>query len=565
MANGFSDRVLGAAGFGLCKAAISVAYITAMGSVSSSVGFVSELDFMFTMNAASFVTAFAVLLLVGTGRLRPGRLSQVPAVIALLVGFFLSATGVMTGLPVGATAALYGLLCGFALTVLNAAWLEVFAAESDATTGVCQVLGGLVVQCALVSVAPLLASFAASVLSIVAVATSALLLSRLKRKVAFPERAPLLPERSDERFRLLQACLCLFVLVGVVGILHTTVLGSQSEHIVGDVNMWMPLVAATMLTAVVAGLTMRHPDPTAVYKGCLPVMLVLLSLLPFFGEVLGGLAGLVMITCYDVCGMVFLLFIVDRARALGVSVYALSSVYSGGSGLFLAVGLGIGNALGALSADYGLSLLTLLAFAAIYPLALVLLVVLRRVYPAGAAGSRAEGGEPVGVAQVEGVGRASAVARGAGAGEVRAAAGADGERRASAWASAGDCAGEGRLRSADAGADAQAAVGVAASTGEASSDLLRAKIEPGVAPVVEDVLAAGADAVAARFDLTRREREILGYLARGRSARFIAETLVISENTAWAHIKRIYAKTGVHSKQELMSMVERRAGEGAGR
>ena len=334
MANGFSDRVLGAAGFGLCKAAISVAYITAMGSVSSSVGFVSELDFMFTMNMASFVTAFVVLLLVGTWRLRPGRLSQVPAVIALLVGFFLSATGVMTGLPVGATAALYGLLCGFALTVLNAAWLEVFAAESDATTGVCQVLGGLVVQCALVSVAPLLASFAASVLSIVAVATSALLLSRLKRKVAFPGRVPLLPERSDERFRLLQACLCLFVLVGVVGILHTTVLGSQSEHIVGDVNMWMPLVAATMLTAVVAGLTMRHPDPTAVYKGCLPVMLVLLSLLPFFGEVLGGLAGLVMITCYDVCGMVFLLFIVDRTRALGVSVYALSSVYSGGSGLF---------------------------------------------------------------------------------------------------------------------------------------------------------------------------------------------------------------------------------------
>ena len=100
------------------------------------------------------------------------------------------------------------------------------------------------------------------------------------------------------------------MLVGVVGILHTTVLGSQSEGIVGDVNMWMPLVAATAITALVAGLTMRHPDPTAVYKGCLPAMLAILSLLPFFGEALGGLAGLVMITCYDVCGMVFLLFIV---------------------------------------------------------------------------------------------------------------------------------------------------------------------------------------------------------------------------------------------------------------
>ena len=56
-----------------------------------------------------------------------------------------------------------------------------------------------------------------------------------------------------------------------------------------------------------------------------------------------------------------------------------------------------------------------------------------------------------------------------------------------------------------------------------------------------------------------REREILGYLARGRSARYIAEDLVISENTVWAHVKRIYAKTGVHTKQELMSAVERMA------
>ena len=87
---------LGALGFGLCKTAISVAYITAMGSVSSTVGFVSELDFMFAMNAISFATALAIIALVRAGRLRPGALSQVPAVIALLVGFFLSATGAVS-------------------------------------------------------------------------------------------------------------------------------------------------------------------------------------------------------------------------------------------------------------------------------------------------------------------------------------------------------------------------------------------------------------------------------------------------------------------------------------
>ena len=156
MANGLADKALGAVGFGLCKTAISVAYITVMGSVSQSVGFVSELDFMFTMNATSFVTALVILLLAGFGRLRPGGLSQAPAVASLLAGFLLSATGATAGLPVGATAALYGLLCGFAQIVLNGAWLEVFAAEPDAATGVAQVLGGLGVQCALVSAVPLL-------------------------------------------------------------------------------------------------------------------------------------------------------------------------------------------------------------------------------------------------------------------------------------------------------------------------------------------------------------------------------------------------------------------------
>ena len=316
-------------------------------------------------------------------------------------------------------------------------------------------------------------AFGVSVLSIVAVVVSACLLVRLKRMLSFAERDELLPANRGDRLSLLQAFLCLFVLVGVVGILHTTVLGSQSESIVGDVNMWMPLVAATAITALVAGLTMRHPDPTAVYKGCLPAMLAILSLLPFFGEALGGLAGLVMITCYDVCGMVFLLFIVDRARTLRMSSYVLSSVYLGGSGLFLVIGLSIGGVLGALSADYGLSLLTLLAFAAIYPLAIVLVVALRRAHPQDASSAAAgEGGEG------------------------------------------------------------------------AAAEAVRAGLEERCA------------AVAARFDLTPREREILGYLARGRTAKFIAEELVISENTAWAHIKRVYAKTGVHSKQELMSVVE---------
>lgn len=76
---------------------------------------------------------------------------------------------------------------------------------------------------------------------------------------------------------------------------------------------------------------------------------------------------------------------------------------------------------------------------------------------------------------------------------------------------------------------------------------------------IDNAFEGGVEGIAAASGLTRREREILGYLARGRSARYIAEDLVLSENTVWAHIKRIYSKTGVHTKQELMSIVEKMA------
>ncbi len=76
------------------------------------------------------------------------------------------------------------------------------------------------------------------------------------------------------------------------------------------------------------------------------------------------------------------------------------------------------------------------------------------------------------------------------------------------------------------------------------------------ASIEEISLVRRAAFIATKYNLTKREQEILIYLARGRSVRYIAETLVISENTAWTHTKRIYSKTGVHNKQELMSLVE---------
>lgn len=62
--------------------------------------------------------------------------------------------------------------------------------------------------------------------------------------------------------------------------------------------------------------------------------------------------------------------------------------------------------------------------------------------------------------------------------------------------------------------------------------------------------------VAAEYGLTPRETEILGYLIEGRSHPFIRDELCISKGTVDTHVRHIYAKVGVSSKQDLISAVK---------
>ena len=58
--------------------------------------------------------------------------------------------------------------------------------------------------------------------------------------------------------------------------------------------------------------------------------------------------------------------------------------------------------------------------------------------------------------------------------------------------------------------------------------------------------------VARKAGLTKRETEVASLLLEGRSLRIVQQELFISEGTARTHAKRIYAKLGIHSKQELI-------------
>ena len=63
-------------------------------------------------------------------------------------------------------------------------------------------------------------------------------------------------------------------------------------------------------------------------------------------------------------------------------------------------------------------------------------------------------------------------------------------------------------------------------------------------------------AIADRHGLTARERDVLIPLTHGLSCERISDELGLSYYTVRAHTRNIYTKTGVHSKQELIDLVE---------
>ena len=64
------------------------------------------------------------------------------------------------------------------------------------------------------------------------------------------------------------------------------------------------------------------------------------------------------------------------------------------------------------------------------------------------------------------------------------------------------------------------------------------------------------DAIVEQAGLSKREAEVLALALRGRTNERIAQELVVSKSTVDTHLRRIYSKAGVHSRQELIDYGE---------
>ena len=101
---------------------------------------------------------------------------------------------------------------------------------------------------------------------------------------------------------------------------------------------------------------------------------------------------------------------------------------------------------------------------------------------------------------------------------------------------------------------------VASLAPEASGAFAAPQAADGAAPGVLDAKKAPSaqDWFREEFDLSERETEVALLIAQGRSKAYIADALCLSENTVRTHAKNVYAKLDVHSKQELIDLLQNR-------
>lgn len=76
----------------------------------------------------------------------------------------------------------------------------------------------------------------------------------------------------------------------------------------------------------------------------------------------------------------------------------------------------------------------------------------------------------------------------------------------------------------------------------------------GALPTVVSI--AALDLLKETYGLSKREFEVITEFSTGRSARYIADALMLSEHTIKSHLRRAYAKMDVHSRQELLSLID---------
>lgn len=251
---------------------------------------------------------------------------------------------------------------------------------------------------------------------------------------------------------------------------------------------------AALLLCVQSLLARQHASLVRTYRMLFPLVTGAFLLLPLLGNTYGPALSALLMFGFELVNLLLIFFCAQVAHDLRLPS---SSVYALGVGptlLAMLAGQLVELALRDPLSAAGVVHLSGIALGAIYLLSLVLLLITRRSGPARGA-----------VSELDDT--------------------ADKEKPATSGAAAGDAR-------------------VATHADHASNDIESAGAG----------LPATVSALAAAHGLTTREEAVALLIAQGRSVPVISDTLSISPNTVRGHAKHIYAKLGIHSKQDLIDM-----------
>ena len=253
-----------------------------------------------------------------------------------------------------------------------------------------------------------------------------------------------------------------------------------------------------LLLLVPALFSSRAMDVGAAYRIALPVSTGGFLLLAFLWNGGGGVANSMVAMGWLIADIISWCMIADAVRKTGMSAFLLFGLCEAGIGLASLAGVGAGFFF---ATHIGTEIVTLLVLALIvvYLCSMVVLLVMK-------------------------------------------------DRRMGTL-SAGDAAGQ---EGANEGINGEAAVSGA---GESPIAGRNGAAGAGQALVVEDRAQRACDRLATEARLTPRETDVLRCLAQGRNTQYMADHLCISENTVKSHVRKVYQKLGVNSKQEVIDMV----------
>ncbi len=504
------------AGYGLFKILMDRTYTTASSTIENSHILINSLSF--SIASSFFILLTSAVLTVLYWR-RPTLRLDVPAIAALLIlacANPLLASGLLARLPPGAETVVPSAVYGVAAIIANTVWLVPFASLRPRRCLALLAFAMLAGSVGTALVGSLPAPAQPWALFVAGVA-SAILYACHNRQCGEPPAPATRPTRALRRRRIADAASYLagpFIVYAATGLILGLVTAFQVSGLQETPGLSVlrnvATAAAYALVVCLALFARSTPSIRKTFGRACPAIALILIAMPFV-DTAGGAVFTSALAAFNAFASVSMLFLLlEYARAAKLPAGAAVGTVTFLSRLVLLAGL-VGGALLGMRNDVDATVRSLIvAIASIYLLMLVLVAFARnRRAPlhsdSVALGSLAQDGKPA-VTEL-----------------------ADGPSDQPAFASCTATDGQtGTPQNTPAG--------------------------PTVANPAPDTYEQRADALGRRHRLTVREQEVLLLLARGRSATYVADELGLATSTVRSYAKSLYAKLGIHSKQELIDL-----------